>query len=100
MSASFIVVDGGDPVLGGPLALIQSFERVEREQPRLQPTTTTCVYSIYTVDQRRFVQLDTSGSRQRKIKGKVSQTLQIDENAARQLLAILLDGFPILKNSL
>ncbi|TYR31145.1 methionyl-tRNA formyltransferase [Mesorhizobium microcysteis] len=47
----------------------------------------------YELDGRRLIQIDTMGSRDRKIPGKVSQSIQLDEHSARQLFEIMKDHF-------
>jgi hypothetical protein len=44
-----------------------------------------------------LLQLDTYGSDERQIPGKVSQSLQFDEHAAQELFSILRRAFPGLK---
>jgi len=51
----------------------------------------------WTVSERegkKVLQIDTYGSRDRKDVGTVSQSLQIDEERARELLQIILNTFP------
>jgi hypothetical protein len=43
------------------------------------------------------LQLDTLGSRDREIPGKVSQSIQLDEEGARQLLEFIVRAFPTLE---
>lgn len=42
----------------------------------------------------RFVQFDTYGSPDRKFRGKVSQSIQPDKDAARELVQIVRRAFP------
>jgi hypothetical protein len=51
-------------------------------------------WSAFERDGKRLLQLDTYGSDERKDKGTVSQTLQLDETTARELLRILRKAFP------
>jgi hypothetical protein len=75
------------------MALIKYFEKVEREHTMVH-SPTNCGYSSYEIDGQRYLQLDTFGSLGRKLKGKVSQSLQFDEAAARELMGILAKAFP------
>lgn len=53
-----------------------------------------CTYTVFTDDNgRKYLQLDTYGSHERKLKGKKSQTIQLGEKAARELLRILAREF-------
>lgn len=77
------------------VALIEKFEKISRERPRVQPTKTVCVYSTFVVEGMKLLQLDTAGAAGRKLRGKVSQTIQLDETRARELAAIIADAFPV-----
>ncbi|MBC7669283.1 MAG: hypothetical protein H7236_12735 [Gemmatimonadaceae bacterium] len=47
-------------------------------------------YKVFSHDgQKRVLQIDTLGSQQREIPGKVSQTIQLSEDSARELWLIL-----------
>jgi hypothetical protein len=57
---------------------------------RIQPTHVQAIVKIFETDgSRSIVQIDTHGSDERQIPGKVSQTLQFGEEAAKQLFDIL-----------
>lgn len=53
----------------------------------------TCGWKIVDRDGTRVVQLDTYGSQDRQDRGTVSQSLQLDESTARQLITILREAF-------
>jgi hypothetical protein len=76
------------------MALIRSFEKKTLERFGVHPTRVDCDWSVFEQDGKRFLHLDTYGSDQRKDKGTVSQTLQLDATAAGQLLEILRRAFP------
>jgi hypothetical protein len=76
------------------MALIRSFELKALQRGGLHPTRVDCEWSTFELDGKRLLQLDTYGSDERKDKGTVSQTLQLDETAARELLRILRTAFP------
>ena len=44
---------------------------------------------------KHYFQIDTYGSPERKLKGKKSQTIQLDDGAARNLIWLLKAEFPI-----
>ena len=57
---------------------------------RIQPTQVICRYAVSEVAPgKRILQIDTAGSDQREIPGKVSQTLQFDEARARLIWELL-----------
>ena len=56
---------------------------------------THCEYSVVRPEPGGvYVQLDTFGSVSRKCVGKVSQSIQFDEAAAKQLMHLLRAAFP------
>lgn len=57
-------------------------------------STCTAGWRISERDGRRVLQLDTYGSPERKDTGTVSQSLQLDEDRARELVAIIRATFP------
>lgn len=59
------------------------------------PTTVECGYQpVLADDGRRLLQLSTYGSDQRQSHKKTSQTLQFDEDGARELVRIIGEVFP------
>ena len=71
------------------MALIRRLERVQLGT-EAQHTEAERTYSILTDEQgRRLLQLDTYGSRNRKIVGKKSQSIRFSVEALEQLRAIL-----------
>jgi hypothetical protein len=76
------------------MALIRSFEMKTREPSGLHPTRVDCEWSVFERDGQRLLQLDTYGSDERRDKGTVSQTLQLDTAAATELRRILRRAFP------
>ncbi|MDN5381033.1 hypothetical protein QEP66_02720 [Streptomyces sp. LB8] len=75
------------------MALIKEFRQVPSDAQRLHGPV-TCGYRAFTVDGQRVLQLDTYGSPERKILGKISQSIQLDAEAARELLKIIEESFP------
>ena len=75
------------------MALIDRFE--ERPlAPKKLHSRVLCGYKTVTIGSDRVLQLETYGSAQRAIPGKVSQVLQLDEEAARSLRMIIDRAFP------
>jgi len=76
------------------MALIQRFELEKKERQSVHRAV-ECRYSIFSSsDGSQILQLDTLGSPERKIAGKVSQSLQLSEASAKKLLEILIEAFP------
>ncbi len=72
------------------MAFVNAFVLAGRKTLSRHPTQVTCRYAVdITAGEAKLVQLDTYGSSVREIPGKVSQTLHLDEKAARKLWEIL-----------
>jgi hypothetical protein len=76
------------------MALIERFTRIDSPRTRVHRTLVECGYAFVDSEHRRYLQLETYGSDERQIPGKVSQTLQLNEDAARELLRLLHEAFP------
>lgn len=62
---------------------------------RPHPTEVDCFYQVVSApDGARLVHLSTFGSAERQSEPKSSQSLQLDESAARELVQVLLESFP------
>jgi hypothetical protein len=76
------------------MALITKFEPKTQADGQLQRTHVVGHYKVFSHDgQKRILQIDTLGSAEREIPGKVSQTIQLSEASAEQLWKILADTF-------
>lgn len=72
------------------MAFVKEFVRGASESVRVQPTNVICRYKVGSLmGGSKIMQLDTHGSEERELPGKVSQTLQLDEARARQLWELL-----------
>jgi len=79
------------------MALVKSIERVTKDRQTLHEET-ACLASVFTDDgSARYIQLDTYGSKSRRMPGKVSQAIQLDEKAAGQLKRLIEEVYPGLK---
>lgn len=61
---------------------------------RRHPTVVDCGWQVLKVDGSAVLQLSTYGSDDRASPPKVSQTLQLDEQSARELVGIIEQAFP------
>lgn len=76
------------------MALITKFEPKTQAEGQLQRTHVVGHYKVFSYDgQKRVLQIDTLGSAERALPGKVSQTIQLSEASAKQLWQILGDTF-------
>lgn len=71
------------------MAVIKSFKRGRRDVLKLHPTQVVATLHFQERDGRKILQIDTHGSDEREIPDKVSQTIQLDENAASDLFRIM-----------
>jgi hypothetical protein len=78
------------------VALIGEFTRIGKESNRVHDTV-ECGWTLFEHNGATFVQLDTYGSRERQVVGKVSQSIQLDEAGAAGLMHILRQAFPSLR---
>lgn len=53
-------------------------------------------YTTFTSSGEKYLQIDTYGSPNRELKDKISQSIQIDKEMAKELMKILIDTFDIL----
>lgn len=77
----------------GHMALINEFQEVEgATQRRHGPVT--CGYRTFVVEGEVLLQLDTYGSAERQIPDKISQSIQLNVEGARELMSLLVEVFP------
>lgn len=75
------------------MALISRFEERPLEPRRIHGDV-VCGYAVTEIQGRRILQLETYGSHDRQIPGKVSQSLQLDLDGASELIRILERAYP------
>lgn len=73
------------------MALVNKMEKISRNSKVHAEVEAT--YNIITQAGRKYVQINTYGSSDRKEKGVVSQTIQLSEEAINQLKRIVEKGF-------
>jgi hypothetical protein len=76
------------------VALIASFEPIGAGTSGRVHGEVNCGWAIFESDGRRYLQLDTYGSRTRAMPGKVSQSIQLNEEGAGELVRLLAKAFP------
>ena len=75
------------------MALLVQFSPVKKERNSVHEPT-HCSYCMFTgPDGTKYLQLDTHGRRTRKYPGKVSQSIQLDARAARDLRRVIDEVF-------
>lgn len=78
------------------MARVKKFFETAGDSKR-HPTEVECGWSIVNAPGERLLQLSTYGSEQRQSQPKVSQTIQLDEQAAADLTNLISKAFPGLK---
>ena len=79
------------------MAVITQIRAEGIDHPKRHPTETECrAFSFETPDGETLLQLDTFGSTTRENPGKGSQTIQVNERAAAQLMKLITRAFPSL----
>lgn len=79
------------------MALIAEFNKTTKERQSVHGTV-ECEYSVFQDGSgKTYLQLETFGSKERQIPGKVSQSIQLNETAAAQLKRIIDQTFPKLR---
>lgn len=75
------------------MALIREIHQIHKERNNVHAPV-ECSYCVFRSDGKTYLQLDTYGSADRKLRGKVSQSIQLDETSARQLKRLIEEAFP------
>jgi hypothetical protein len=83
----------GTPARIGGMALIKRFEERPLEPKRVHGPV-VCGYRAVQIGTEQILQMETYGSENRVSGEKVSQSIQVDEAGARELMKILQRSFP------
>ena len=76
------------------MARVRNLER-GTQNIRVAPTEVDCFYQLVDgADGTRYLHLSTFGSDSRRSGPKSSQSMQLDEHAAAELVAVIRDAFP------
>ena len=79
--------------IGGVMAIVKKMERIELERDS-KHTEVDCTYAVLEDDKgNKYLQIDTYGSKTRKIPGKKSQSIRFSPEALKQLKEILKQNF-------
>ena len=79
------------------MALITTFKPLGADaNVHVHRTAVECGWAIFSRGSRTFIQLSTYGSEARANPGRVSQTIQVDENGARELKRLIDRAFSLL----
>lgn len=75
------------------MALVKSINKISRNS-RLQ-TEADCTYNTLSQEGKKYIQINTYGTKERLHKNVVSQSIQFDEQSARQLYEIIKKEFSL-----
>ena len=78
------------------MALItkNNIKRLDKERNSVHdPVRAT--YTTFTSDEKKYFQIDTYGSSSREMKDKISQSIQIDKEMAKELIKLMIKAFDI-----
>jgi hypothetical protein len=79
------------------LILSNKIARIEKDRNSVHKEV-ECTYTSFVDSKgRKYIQFDTHGSNSRKIKNKVSQSIQLDKESAQVLIDILSNEFGLNK---
>ncbi len=81
---------------GAEVARVRKFFQASADS-KAHPTEVDCGWSVVNAPGERLLQLSTYGSAQRQSQPKVSQTIQLDQEAAEDLVRLITKAFPGLK---
>lgn len=78
------------------MALItkENLTKVDKERNCIH-NKVRATYSVFTGDGNKYFQIDTYGSPNRELKGKISQSIQLNKESAEELIKLLTDTFEI-----
>lgn len=75
------------------MAIVTSFSRISKDRIG-RPKTTECGFCSVDIDGTNYLLLETYGAADRKIPGKISQSLHLDRDHASKLKVVLERQFP------
>ena len=71
---------------------INHLDKIEKTRNTIHDKVYT-TYTIFELGGKQYIQLDTYGKAERDNPGKISQSLQIDREAATQLMTLFAEAF-------
>lgn len=81
------------------MALVTAIESADKERQTVHDETRCVATTFVDGKGKRYLQIDTYGSSDRKHPEKVSQSIQFNETGAAQLLQLIHTTFPQLASS-
>lgn len=75
------------------MALVENLKKGFKDRESIHKSTDSSYYIVYNKKGEKFLQIDTYGSEDREIPGKVSQSIQFSPEAINQLKELLISEF-------
>ena len=75
------------------MALVTDIQKGFKDRDSIHKSTECTYYLVYNKKGEKFLQLDTYGSADRQMPGKISQSIQFSPGAIKQLKALLTKEF-------
>ncbi|MCM1270481.1 MAG: methionyl-tRNA formyltransferase [Ruminococcus flavefaciens] len=79
------------------MALItkDNIKKIEKDRNSVH-NKVRATYTVFTSGGKKYFQIDTYGSTTRELKNQISQSIQVDEDMAKELIKLMIDIFDIL----
>ena len=74
---------------------IKTMHEISKERNTIHDKV-SATYTVFEQDGKKYFQIDTYGKDKREIKGKISQSIQLDKASAKYLIKLLVDEFDLL----
>ena len=71
---------------------LETIKKIEKERNTVH-SKVDATYTVFKDGDEKFIQVDTYGSSNREIKGKISQSIQFDRETAKYLLEIFIEEY-------
>lgn len=74
---------------------VKSMERLEKQRNTVHEEA-QATYTVFELDGEKYFQLDTYGRTDREFPEKISQSIQLNKDSARQLVRLLIETYDLL----
>lgn len=73
---------------------IKNFSKITKERINVHESVDS-TYTIFSIANEKYLQIDTYGRKGRKVEGKISQSLQLDKDSAMYLVKLITKEFDL-----
>lgn len=71
---------------------LDTIRKIEKERNTVHSKVDT-TYTVFKEGEEKYIQIDTYGSSDREIQGKISQSIQFDHETAKFMLKLFVDEY-------